>query len=319
VTDIAGRTAFVTGGAAGIGLGIARALLDNGARVVIADIRADALDRAVATLDAGDRLLPLALDVSDRSAYARIVDEAERALGPISILCNNAGIGVTGPIKDATFDDWDWLQSVLLGGVVNGVMTLLPRIRARGAGGHIVNTASMAGLFRAGDAGIYMTLKYAVVGMAEALRAELIDEGIGASAFIPGPTRTDIYWSHRLRPDGMTTGYAAIDTAREDFGQQAWAPAADDDFLKDPLLVGRRVVEGIAADDLFIFGHTAFRPALEQRHAALLRAIPVVPHTDATMAKARRLNDNPIYDLQRTVPPIAGEAPGTVPPPAPER
>lgn len=307
MTQIAGRVAFVTGGAAGIGLGIARALLDSGARVAIADIRPEALESAAVELNAGDRLMPVHLDVTDRAAYEEAVDKVEARLGSVEILCNNAGVGVTGPIKNATFDDWDWLQRVLLGGVINGVMTVLPRLRERGSGGHIVNTASMAGLFRAGDAGIYITLKYAVVGMAEALRAELIDENIGVSAFLPGPTRTDIYWSHQLRPAGMVTGYADIDAAREKAGAQAWSDRDSADFLKDPAVVGRRVVEGILADDLFIFGHSAFGPAIERRHAALMRAIPDVPLSESTIQQARRLNDNPIYDLQRVVPPIAGE------------
>lgn len=311
MTQIAGRVAFVTGGAAGIGLGIARALLAGGARVAIADIRQDALDRATRELDAGGRLLPVQLDVTDRAGYVAAVDAAEAALGPVEVLCNNAGVGVTGPIKNATFDDWDWLQRVLLGGVVNGVMTVLPRMRERGNGGHIVNTASMAGLFRAGDAGIYITLKYAVVGMAEALRAELIDESIGVSAFVPGPTRTDIYWSHRLRPPGMATGYAEIDAAREQTGAEVWSENEADDFLKDPAVVGRRVVEGIIADDLFIFGHSAFREAIERRHEALMRAIPKVPLSDGTIERARRLNENSIYDLQRIVPPIVGEGAAT--------
>ena len=305
--DVAGKTAFITGGASGMGLGMARAFARNGMKVVIADIRQEALDEAMEDFSRTNLAVhPIRLDVSDRAAYAEAADEAERVFGNIHLLCNNAGIGVTGPIKDATYDDWDWLKSVMLDGVINGVQTILPRMRRHGEGGHIVNTASMSGTFASGDAGIYITLKYAVVGMAEALRWELKDENIGVSAFLPGGVRTNIFNSHKLRPAGMATGYAAQDAQKE---------ALADDFRNAPPgspfaaisididEVGLRVLRGIRRNDLFIISHPEFREGIEARNAALIRAIPNEPVSQDRIAMLRQMGTlltQPIYAEQTT-------------------
>src|SRR5215472_4918372 len=143
--NLRGKTAFVTGGASGIGLGIAKALLGAGMNVVVADIREDHLEEAAAELGSPERVLALKLDVTDRAAYARAADAAEARFGNIHILCNNAGVGVVGPTELATFADWDWVMGVNLGGTINGVVTLLPRMRKHGEGGHIVNTPPCPG------------------------------------------------------------------------------------------------------------------------------------------------------------------------------
>ncbi|MEI9964976.1 MAG: SDR family NAD(P)-dependent oxidoreductase [Caulobacteraceae bacterium] len=305
--NVEGKTAFITGGASGMGLGMARVFAANGMKVVIADIRQEALDEAMAEFkDTNLAVHPVRLDVSDREAYARAADEAEAVFGKIHVLCNNAGIGVTGPIKNATYDDWDWLKSVMLDGVINGVQTILPRIRAHGEGGHIVNTASMSGAFASGDAGIYITLKYAVVGMAEALRWELTDENIGVSAFLPGGVKTNIFVNHKLRPEGMTTGYAAEDARREAmYEMMKNSPAGGplDDIMMDIDEVGRRVLRGIRRNDLFIITHPEFREGIEARNAALIRAIPDEPLNQARLAMLRQagtLLNQPIYATQTT-------------------
>jgi NAD(P)-dependent dehydrogenase (short-subunit alcohol dehydrogenase family) len=163
--DLPGKTAFVTGGASGIGLGIAKALLGAGMNVVIADIRDDHLAAATAELGHPERVLSLKLDVTDRAAYARAADAAEARFRKIHILCNNAGVAVVGPTELATFADWDWVMGVNLGGTINGIVTLLPRIKSHGEGGHIVNTASMSGLMPHPGATIYGTSKGAAVRM----------------------------------------------------------------------------------------------------------------------------------------------------------
>jgi NADP-dependent 3-hydroxy acid dehydrogenase YdfG len=155
--NLAGKTAFVTGGASGIGLGIAKALSGAGMNVVIADIRDDHLEAAKAELGVPNRILALKLDVTDRGAFARAADAAEARFGKLHILCNNAGVAVVGPTALATFADWDWVMGVNLGGTINGVVTILPRIRRHGEGGHIVNTASMSGLMPHPGATIYGT------------------------------------------------------------------------------------------------------------------------------------------------------------------
>jgi NAD(P)-dependent dehydrogenase (short-subunit alcohol dehydrogenase family) len=141
--DFAGRTAFVTGGANGIGLGLARALLAEGCKVVIADIREEAIETALKSLD-NQMVMGVPLDVSSRTAFAVAADEAEAAFGPVSLVFNNAGINLFQTIDESSYDDWDWVMGVNLHGVINGVMTFVPRMKVHGAGGHVVNTASMA-------------------------------------------------------------------------------------------------------------------------------------------------------------------------------
>jgi NAD(P)-dependent dehydrogenase (short-subunit alcohol dehydrogenase family) len=305
--EVAGKKAFITGGASGIGLGMATVFARNGMKVVIADVRQEALDQAMATFAGTDLAVhPVRLDVTNRADFAAAADEAEARFGRIHVLCNNAGIGVTGPIKDATYDDWDWLKAVMLDGVINGVQTILPRIRAHGEGGHIVNTSSMSGAFASGDAGIYITLKFAVTGMAEALRWELQDENIGVSAFLPGGVRSNIFLSHKLRPEGMTTGYAAQDAQKEQIAS-AFANAAPDapisQITMDPTEVGERVLRGIRRNDLFIISHPEFREGLQARCDALLRAVPDEPLNQERLAMLRTfgtLLTQPIYAEQTT-------------------
>jgi len=305
--DVAGKTAFITGGASGMGLGMARAFARNGMKVVIADIRQEALDEAMEDFSRTNLAVhPIRLDVADRDNYREAADEAERMFGNIHVLCNNAGIGVTGPIKDATYDDWDWLKSVMLDGVINGVQTILPRIRRHGEGGHIVNTASMSGAFASGDAGIYITLKYAVVGMAEALRWELKDEGIGVSAFLPGGVRTNIFMSHKLRPAGMSTGYAEQDAAKEAMAEafKSAPPGSPFEAISmDVDEVGLRVLRGIRRNDLFIISHPEFREGIVARNEALVRAIPEEPINETRLAMLRQMGtllNQPIYAEQTT-------------------
>src|SRR5437868_357082 len=170
--DFAGRTAFVTGGANGVGLGIVRNLLGEGCKVAIADIRQDSIDQALATLD-NREVMGVKLNVMDRGGFAEAADTVEAAFGPVSLLFNNAGINLFQTIEDSSYDDWDWVLGVNLGGVINGVMTFAPRMKAMGGGGHIVNTASMAAFLCGPQPGIYNTAKFAVRGMSESLRYSL--------------------------------------------------------------------------------------------------------------------------------------------------
>jgi len=305
--DVQGKVAFITGGASGIGLGMAKVFVQSGMKVIIADIRADHIESALGYFAARDQsksVHALRLDVTDRAAYARAADESERVFGKVHVLCNNAGLGITGPIKNATYDDWDWLTGVMLGGVINGVQSFLPRIRAHGEGGHIVNTASMSGVFASGDAGIYITLKFAVVGMAEALRWELMSENIGVSAFLPGGVRTNIFWSHQLRPPRYTTGYAEQDKRREEFGERLrQGPPAGGGITMEPVEVGERVLRGILRNDLYIITHPEFREGIQARNDALLRAIPAEPLNEERLKLLRTwgtLLHNPIYAEQTT-------------------
>jgi NADP-dependent 3-hydroxy acid dehydrogenase YdfG len=169
-----GSTAIVTGGASGIGLGIVEALLDRGMNVVMADVRDDHLACAqLRLIRHGGRLMPRRLDVTDKRAWREAVEAIGNRFGVIDILCLNAGIGVLGKVLDSRPADWDWLMGVNLEGVTNGLETVLPLIRARGAGGHVVATSSAGGLMVATDGGVNSTAQYGVVAVKDSLRAEL--------------------------------------------------------------------------------------------------------------------------------------------------
>src|SRR6185437_2738295 len=173
--DVDGKTAFITGGASGIGFGMAQAFLKAGMKVVMADVRQDHLDEAATVLKGSN--LPyhfIQLDVTDRDAMARAADEVERVFGKVHVVCNNAGVGGNAPMEEAEYEDWDWVVGVNFGGVVNGVKTFVPRIRAHGEGGHIVNTSSMAGIIPlTSQGGIYAASKFAVRGLTDSLRLSL--------------------------------------------------------------------------------------------------------------------------------------------------
>ena len=166
--NVEGKVAFITGGASGIGLGMANAFVNAGMKVVISDFRMDHLDESAEyfRLKGQEKsIFQLKLDVTDREAFAYAAEETERVFGKVHILCNNAGVGVLGPVKLAKFGDWDWVLGVMVGGVVNGIQVFLPRILKHGEGGHIVTTSSMGGVLPLAESPIYSTAKAAVIGM----------------------------------------------------------------------------------------------------------------------------------------------------------
>ena len=263
MTDVSGRTAFITGGANGIGLGIARAFAAAGAKVALADLDAKALERARAELSAVTQVEAHVLDVRDREAYARVADAVEARLGPVSLLFNNAGVAGHAPALKITYELWDWSTGINLHGVINGVQTFLPRMAERGQGGHIVNTASGAGLCAVGSGVLYHTAKFAVVGMSEALRGELAHVGIGVSVLCPGPVATGILERTRAMHPGRG---AAIDRS----GRMTNAIATG----VPPDAVGRMVLDAVQANRLYIHTDRIMIRPIEARTAALLAAMP---------------------------------------------
>jgi NADP-dependent 3-hydroxy acid dehydrogenase YdfG len=283
--EVAGKTAFVTGGASGIGLGMATAFVGAGMNVVIADIRRDHIESAREQLA---DVHAIELDVTDRDAFARAADEAERVFGAVDVLCNNAGMGLLGQARQARYDDWDWGLGVLVGGVVNGIQTFLPRLLARGEGGHIVNTASMAGVLPIPGAAVYCTAKAAVVGLSEALRGELEPDGIGVSAFCPGPVQTNIREVGRLRPQRYAdSGFAEL--------ERDLAERPNSALWMDPVECGQRVLAGIRRNDLYIFTHREFREGVEERGRALVASFPDEPLNDERAEEIRFLLSNAIF------------------------
>lgn len=290
--DVDGKVAFITGGASGIGLGIARAFANAGMKVVLADVREDHLVEARAVFaeaGQGGQCLALKLDVTDRAAYARAAEEALSRFGKMHVLVNNAGIGVIGLLSDTKYGDWDWGLSVMIGGVVNGIQTFLPHLKAHGEGGHIVNTASMAAIVPIPRAAIYTTAKAAVIGMAESIRGELAADNIGVSAFCPGPVQSNIRESARTRPEEFKrdSGYAETE---EQLAQRPNSP-----LWMDPLECGERVLRGVQRNDLFIFTHREFKEGAEERLQLIRDSFPDEPINHERADAIRFLTSNPIY------------------------
>jgi NAD(P)-dependent dehydrogenase (short-subunit alcohol dehydrogenase family) len=297
--ELTGKTAFITGGASGIGLGMAKAFAEAGMNVVAADVRDDHLDAAIAQIGEeglAGKVRFLKLDVTDRAAFRAAADEAERMFGRIDVLCNNAGIGLLRPITKASEDDWDWAVDVNLNSMFNGVQAVLPKIRRHGEGGHVVNTASMAGILQYSQAGVYVTTKFAVVGFSEALRAELAPEGIGVSAFCPGGVRTNIrdyegarpdrYAEQGERPGGPPPG---LNFSDEDRARLATLTAT-------PQEAGELVLQAIRDNALYIFTAPEFRTGVEQRFAAIRRALGEDAEREATALELiPGLVGSPIY------------------------
>ncbi len=287
--NLSGKTAFVTGGASGIGLGIAKALKKAGMNVVVADIRQDHLDQAIGELGADD-VLAVKLDVTDREAFARAADAAEERFGKIHLLVNNAGVAAVGPAELAAFGDWDWTMSVNLGGVINGVVTILPRILAHGEGGHIVSTASMSGLVPHPGATIYASSKAAVIAMMESMRGELEPKGVICSAFCPGAVQSNIARSQETRPaEFADTGYAESDKRRQQGNNYDHIYMTGDE-------VGERVRAGIENDELYILTHKEFLPGVKARAAAMVAAVPEREENAEYKQVFARLFHNPIHD-----------------------
>jgi len=286
--NLPGKTAFITGGASGIGLGIAKALLGAGMNVVIADIRDDHLAAAEAELAGGAKVLPLKLDVTDRAAFAAAADAAEAKFGNIHILCNNAGVAVVGPTELATFADWDWVMGVNVGGTINGIVTVLPRILAHGEGGHIVNTASMSALVPVGGTTIYSAGKAAVTAMMECMRPELEARGVICSAFCPGAVQSNIAEAGKTRPaDLAETGYAEADKRRASGGNFMHLYQTKED-------VGQRVLQGILNDELYILTHSEFLTGVRERGEATTAAVQThLPENDEYKQTFAMLFRNP--------------------------
>lgn len=194
-----GKTALITGGVSGIGFGIARAFSAAGMDLVLAYREEAHRAEAESWFVKEGRPMPrfVRLDVTDRQAWGDVADVA----GKVHVLVNNAGISVFGPTDEASFADYDWIMGVNFGGVVNGLVTMIPRIKAHGEGGHIVNVASMAAFLPGPQAGIYTASKFAVRGLTESLRYNLAPYGIGVSLMCPGLTRTNAWGSALKRPD----------------------------------------------------------------------------------------------------------------------
>jgi NAD(P)-dependent dehydrogenase (short-subunit alcohol dehydrogenase family) len=309
--NLQGKTAFITGGASGIGLGIAKAAYKEGMNIVIADLRQAAIDEALKNFE--DRAMGIKLDVSDREAYKAAANEAEAKFGKIHVLVNNAGIGcANGPLWAVSAKDTDFALRVNLVGVLNGIQEIVPRMLAHGEGGFIVSTASKAGLIPVPGCGLYNLTKQAVVGIMETVRSDL-PEGYGAAVLCPGPFTSNLGQSGR-EVEELITGeklpmpnFAPPPQDGEDAPPPM--PAMDIDFsriMRSCDEAGERVLRGIKNDDLYILTHAEFKPGFEQRANAILRAFPADAPYDGFAKVFGILVNNPIFDNQMQVPVFPG-------------
>lgn len=280
--DVQGKCAFITGGASGIGLGMARAFAEAGMQVAIADIQSDALDGALDILrHSTNAVHGVVLDVTDRPAMARAADEVEEVFGKVHVLCNNAGVANRGWLDRASYDDWDWVLGVNLGGVINGVHSFVPRIKAHGEGGHVINTASMAGLAASVGNGVYCTSKFAVVGLSEGLRQELAPHKIGVSVLCPGSVATNFNTNSRNRPARFATPGMQLNDEQLALMQRAFEAGSD------PLEIGRLCVQAIKDDRAYILPHSEFKEGQRKRMEAILADFSDAP-PDAARVEANK-------------------------------
>lgn len=270
--DLSGKTAFVTGGASGIGLALGRAFAEAGLKVMLADIETDALNNAVKDLhNFGPNVRGVACDVTDPASVDRAAKAAFDAFGNVHVVCNNAGVAVGGGIDSISLDSWKWVLDVNLMGVLHGIRTFLPHIRAHGEGGHFVNTASMAGIVSGLGFSPYHASKFAVVTMSEGLAMQLKPHGIGVSILCPGFVRTRIGESGRNRPEqyGPTP---TLDPASPAAALVAQIAQLVESGL-DPADVAAQVLAAVRDDELYVFTHPEMRAETEQRFTAILAAM----------------------------------------------
>ena len=276
-----GRTAFITGGASGLGFAMAKAFAGAGMKIAIADVEDGALEKAVAALkEANADVIGIKLDVRDREAMDAAAAETKAAFGNVHLLVNNAGIGAGGPVQDMTHDDWDWTIGVNLNGVVNGVQSFLKDMIAHGEGGHVVNTASMAGIFGAPGMSAYCATKFAVVGMSESMNADLAETNVSVSVLCPAFVKTNIFDSARNRPAELA------DTVERERTPEMEAMAEEImRTAQEPDDVAQRVLDAVREERFWIFTHGELKDMVRMRSDMLLGefpepapgAVPVMP------------------------------------------
>ena len=298
--DVEGKVAFITGGDSGIGLGVARACVDAGMKVVITYRTKSHLDEAMTYLQsAGNRVHAINVDVTDRPGMEKAAAETVQVFEKVHLLVNNAGVGVFGGLSTATYDDWDWGMGINVNGVFNGVRSFLPRIKAHGEGGQIVATSSLAGLLGHGPAGVYTASKFAVVGMMEALRNELADGNIGVSVFCPGIVNTNIGSSNRNRPSTLAdVGFkpdpkfmASMAAAMK---QMKGPPPG-----MDALEAGQRVLHGVRNNDLYILTTPEFEQEFRARGELIVASLPQdVNPTEARVTLGRMVLGKTVYSTE---------------------
>jgi NAD(P)-dependent dehydrogenase (short-subunit alcohol dehydrogenase family) len=308
ITTMKDKVVYITGGSSGIGLGIARAMHEAGAKIVIGNLDEKQFAEALKNFPQGDpRIRTVVHNVMDKEGWQRTADLIEKMYGPVNILVNNAGVGLQQSASAGTLNDWEWGMGVNFWGPVYGVNTFVPRMLKSGQGCQIVTTTSTSGIVPNNGAGIYSVSKIAAVGLMEELRGELRATNIGTTCFVPGQTTSNIGESESHRPEDLKNEAAAAAAPRAAAAGGAARPAAaaarpaaaapPSPYWarpQDPVVVGRVVIDGILHNDLFVVLQPEWRPGVEARANALIESmVPLTPMPDAL--KGRDYTRTPIY------------------------
>jgi NAD(P)-dependent dehydrogenase (short-subunit alcohol dehydrogenase family) len=288
VQSFQNEIAFITGGASGAGFGQAQVFGRAGCRIVVADIRAEAVAQAVAALQAeGITAHGLVLDIMDRAAYARAADEVEQVFGaPPSLLFNTAGVNSFGPVENTSYDDFDWIIGVNLGGVINGMVTFVPRMIAAGKPGHIVTTSSLGGLMGSALAAPYSAAKAAVINLMESYRQGLEKHQIGVSVLCPANIKSNIAEASKLRP--------------AQFGQSGYVENEDSIASlhsihihgMEPVELAEHVKAGIIANQLYIIPYPEAKDGLRQHFDLIVDSVlPLEADPEGARRRTEALNN----------------------------
>jgi NAD(P)-dependent dehydrogenase (short-subunit alcohol dehydrogenase family) len=274
--QLSGKVAVITGGASGIGRGIASRLAAEGMTVVIADVERAALERTAVQIGATG----ICTDVSSYQSVQALADDVQRRFGRVDLLCNNAGVASTSRIADMALSDWTWILGVNLWGVIHGIKAFLPLLKANPDGGHLVNTASVAGFHVTPELGGYTVSKFAVMALSETLAIELAAAGsaVGVTILCPGPVSTGLGSSQRNRPDCLAGG-ALVDRDLEtagDGGGARWI---------DPAAVADIMVRAIQRGDLYAITHPEWAGIVQERNARIAEAFRECQRTTDEGAK----------------------------------
>lgn len=270
MSQFAGKTAVISGGAEGIGFSIAQAVGQQGMNVVLGDIDAAQLEVAKAKLEAqGIEVLTVALDVAKQEQWQALAEQTIARFGKVHMLVNNAGVGGNpGAIEHTDAKDWTWVLDVNLMGVIYGTAALVPLMKEHGEGGWLINVASMAGMGGVPFGGAYTATKVAVVGMSEAWYAELKPHNIQVSVLCPAFVKTRINLSNRNKPEELKRkGAVSEEKAQASPMAQHMQKVINAGLA--PEVVGLRVVEAITAGELYIFTHPNYRKVLQARSKAI--------------------------------------------------
>jgi NAD(P)-dependent dehydrogenase (short-subunit alcohol dehydrogenase family) len=306
-----GKTAFITGAASGIGLGIAKAAAKDGANIFIADLRQNAIDEALAWFKENNYpAAGIKIDTSDRAQYKTAADAAEAKFGKIHILVNNAGIGcASGPLWSVSAEDTDFALRINIVGILNGIQEIVPRILKHGEEGYVVSTASKAGLIPVPGCGLYNLTKQAVVGIMETLASDLKDTKVGAAVLCPGPFTSNLGLSgQEVEAELLGREIKPFLPPQAKDGEEAPKPPAPPEgvdfsrIMRNCDEAGERVVRGIKRGDLYILTHAEFKPGFIERSDAILRAFPADEPYDGFAKVFGILVHNEVFEKQTQVP-----------------